>query len=195
MISVFTTRKNDCYEAALLTLTTFLVLVGCSQSEQMERDATSVPDSDSLLVYVVNYPLQYFAQRIGGDRIDVRFPAPADIDPAFWSPDGEDIAGFQRADLIFLNGAGYAAWVSRATLPQSKLVDTSAAFEDQLIPVESAITHTHGPEGAHSHGRIAFTVWLDATLALEQARAVRDALLEADPDGREGYNTRYEAGR
>ncbi len=34
-------------------------------------------------VYVVNYPLRYFTERIAGDRVDVRFPAPRDVDPAY----------------------------------------------------------------------------------------------------------------
>lgn len=38
-------------------------------------------------VYVVNYPLQYFVERIGGEQIEVVFPAPADKDPASWRPD------------------------------------------------------------------------------------------------------------
>jgi len=33
-------------------------------------------------VYTVNYPLQYFAQRIAGKHAEVIFPAPTDIDPS-----------------------------------------------------------------------------------------------------------------
>ena len=64
------------------------------------------PDAP-LSVYVVNYPLQYFAERIGGPDVRVVFPAPADGDPAFWKPSPEQIAAYQKADLILLNGASY----------------------------------------------------------------------------------------
>ena len=41
---------------------------------------------DKLRIYTVNYPLAYFAERIGGDLAQVTFPAPPDVDPAFWMP-------------------------------------------------------------------------------------------------------------
>ena len=55
------------------------------------------------VVYTVNYPLYYFATRIAGDAAEIVFPVPADIDPAFWMPAPEEIAGFQKADLILLH--------------------------------------------------------------------------------------------
>ena len=71
-----------------------------------------------LTVYVVNYPLQYFAQRIAGEHAEVVLPVPPDVDPAFWMPDVATIAAYQRADLILLNGAQYAQWLTKVSLPQ-----------------------------------------------------------------------------
>ena len=45
-----------------------------------------------LNIYVVNYPLQYFAHRIAQDHADVRFPCPKDKDPAFWIPEVSSIS-------------------------------------------------------------------------------------------------------
>ena len=42
--------------------------------------------TDRMIIYTVNYPLKYFAERIAGEHADVVFPAPADGDPAFWCP-------------------------------------------------------------------------------------------------------------
>ena len=132
--------------------------------------------ADKLTVYAVNYPLAYFAERIGGDHVNVVFPLPADIDPAFWEPDANDIAGFQQADLILLNGAGYAKWLKHASLPRRKLVNTSAAFQHDYISVEETVTHQHGPGGDHSHAGTAFTTWLDFNQASMQAKAILLAL-------------------
>ncbi|MHC4620137.1 MAG: metal ABC transporter substrate-binding protein [Planctomycetota bacterium] len=126
-------------------------------------------------MYTVNYPLQYFAQRIAGELVDVRFPAPSDEDPAYWKPDAKTIEGYQKADLILLNGATYAKWVQMTSLPTSKLVDTSSSFRDQFIRLEEAMTHAHGPEGKHAHGGIAFTTWIDFAQAAKQARAIKAA--------------------
>jgi zinc transport system substrate-binding protein len=155
-----------------------LVLSACSQERATEAPQ---PESEILSVYAVNYPLAYFAERIGGQWVEVRFPAPAGVDPAFWSPDPEVVAAYQGADLILLNGAGYAKWVERASLPRNAQVDTSAAFRENLIPLKESVTHSHGPEGGHSHKGVAFTTWLDPRLALEQAKAIRGAFAKARP--------------
>ena len=146
-----------------------------------------------LSVYAVNYPLAYFAERIGGDLVEVSLPAPPDVDPAYWSPDAETIAAYQGADLILLNGADYAKWVGRASLPAARAVDTAAGFVDRLIPLENTVTHTHGPGGEHAHAGWAFTTWLDPELARQQAAAIRDALVLARPDAEDLLTTGFAA--
>jgi zinc transport system substrate-binding protein len=138
-------------------------------------------------VVAVNAPLASFAREIGGAAVDVRFPVPPDVDPAFWSPSPDAVAEVQQADLVLRNGAGYARWLDRATLRPERLVDTSARFRDALLRVEGAVVHQHGPEGEHSHGALAFTVWLDPTLAREQAGAVARAFTAARPGGAEPF--------
>ena len=123
-------------------------------------------------IYVVNYPLQYFAERIAGDHATVVFPAPSDVDPAFWQPSVDDVLAYQQADVIFLNGANYAKWLSRVTLPRVKLVDTSAARGERLIAIADQVRHQHGPAGEHSHAGIAFTTWLDVDFAVAQAQVI-----------------------
>jgi len=138
--------------------------------------------ADPLLVYTVNYPLKYFAERVGGDSVKVVFPAPAEGDPAYWQPDIPDISAFQKADLILLNGANYAKWVQKASLPGSKLVDTSAKFRDLYISADDIVTHSHGSDGKHAHEALAFTTWLDLNLASQQAGAIAAALGRSRPD-------------
>jgi len=174
--------------ASVAGLLAMIALAGCGGERPAESSASPTsPDTARLSVFVVNYPLHYFAQRIGGDLVRVSFPVPVDLDPAFWVPGGQEVAAYQEGDLVLLNGAGYARWVRNASLPPSKLVDTSAEFADRLVTAESGVTHTHGPEGEHDHGEIAFTTWLDPRLAIEQARAIARAFEIARPEGRSGF--------
>jgi len=143
--------------------------------------STLAAEQGRLTVYTVNYPLQYFAQRIAGEHAEVTFPTPGDEDPALWQPTVEIIAGYQQADLILLNGANYAKWVNRGSLPRHKLVNTSASFRDRYIHVKVGTTHSHGPGGEHSHAGTAFTTWLDFNQAAEQARAIADAMTRKQP--------------
>lgn len=144
--------------------------------------STSALAAEPLSVYTVNYPVTYFAERIGGDHVTVTFPAPPEGDPAFWQPDAETITRYQQADLVILNGAAYAKWVELATLRDARLVHSAAAFEDRWIKIDHAFTHSHGPGGEHSHAGWAFTTWLDPTQAIEQARAIEAAFAKARPD-------------
>lgn len=168
------------------------VALACSDPHAVEP-AEAVDADARLRVYVVNHPLAYFSQRIGDARVEVHFPAPGDVDPAHWSPDAETVAAYQRADLILLNGAGYAGWTARVSLPARALVDTSARFAERLIPLEEGVTHQHGPRGAHSHRGHAFSVWLDPGLALEQAASAAQAFASARPQWREDFEAGFDA--
>ena len=145
------------------------------------------------VVYTVNYPLQYFAEAIAGDDLDVVFPAPPDVDPADWTPDVDTLIDYQAADLILLNGAGYAEWTKGVYLARSRLVDTSASFKDRLIAEESdQVPHVHGPTGAEVQGAaVAFTTWLDLSLSRAQAEAVRDAMVARWPDHAAAFAQRH----
>jgi zinc transport system substrate-binding protein len=134
-----------------------------------------------LAIRADSYPVAFFAERIAGDTADVVLPIPPSEDPESWTPSIADIAAYQEADLILLNGAGLAQWTTRATLPRASTIDTSAAFSDRLIFAEE-VTHSHGPEGTHSHAATAALTWLDLDQARQQAEAVASALAGRRPE-------------
>jgi len=136
----------------------------------------AVSAQEQATVVAVNYPLQYFAERLMGEQAEVVFPVPNGVDPSFWRPSISDISAVQSADLVLLNGAGFATWVHRVSLSRSKIVNTSAGFSDRYIATES-ITHSHGDGGEHSHEGIASYIWLDPSLAQLQAEAIASAVV------------------
>lgn len=173
-----------------------LVLAACGGEDASEETAArelEVAAGGPIVVYAVNYPLAYFAGRIGGDDVDARLPVPAGQDPAFWNPTAEEISAIQAADMILLNGAGYAGWTEKASLPRSKLVNTSASAAYRYIEADESLVHAHGPEGDHEHGSMAFTTWLDPTIAIEQARAIRDALAALRPEAEGLFDAEFAA--
>ena len=178
---------------ALMILGVIISITACSDQPERGSAQKSTGQDTKLSVYVVNYPLKYFAKRVGGDLVTVSFPAPRDIDPAFWMPDAGTVGAYQRADLIVLNGANYAKWIDRVSLPQAKLVNTSLGFKDRYASIEGSVIHTHGPQGEHSHGAIAFTTWLDPKLAIEQARAIKQALVRLRPDQQKAFQAGFDA--
>jgi len=143
-------------------------------------------------VAAVNYPLAYFAERLLGAGSQVIFPVPADTDPSFWRPGIADIAAMQAADVIALNGAGFASWTTKVSLPRSRLVNTSSGFEDQFIRTET-ITHSHGDGGSHSHTGTANYLWLDFSLATQQAEALAAMITRRLPDQASAVEQNLEA--
>ena len=156
--------------------TILLLVLVCLTACTEQEPARNSPEAgrSTPVVIATNYPLYFFAQQVAGDAVDVRFP---DIvgDPATWSPSGDQAVELQAVDLIILNGAGYEAWLSFVTVPEDRLLDTTAALADQLLLMDATV-HQHGPEGEHSHPGTAFTTWLDPQLAIGQARAIEQAL-------------------
>jgi len=148
---------------------------------------------EKLTIYTVNYPLYYFSERIGGDHVKVVLPAPEDVDPAFWEPSTDTVRQYQKADLIILNGAGYAKWTRKVSLPMLRMVDTSRAFKDDLVHIQTNVTHSHGPGGDHSHGGTAFTTWLDFSQAALQAEEIYKALVRKLPAQKQNLTKNFEA--
>jgi zinc transport system substrate-binding protein len=148
---------------------------------------------EKLTIYTVNYPLAYFAESIGKEHVMVEFPLPPSVDPAFWEPDENIVRKFQKADLIVLNGAGYAKWTSKVSLPMLRIVDTSRPFKNELIHIKTTVTHSHGPKGDHSHGGNAFTTWLDFSQAAMQAETICQALVRKMPAQKDYFARNFAA--
>lgn len=156
--------------AGILLLALCCLLTGCN------RPHPPVRSSDKLLVLTSITPLAYFAQRIGGTRVEVQALIPPAASPHTWEPRPSDLEALSRARILVLNGLGLEFWADRAA---------AAASNPKLIVVETAkglstITdNEHG--GANPH------VWLDPNLAAKQAQAIASALSEADPKGAAAY--------
>lgn len=154
-----------------------VLLTACSSPTDGDLASRS---EGPLVVYTTFFPTSYFAKRIGGEQVEVVCPVPADGDPIFWQPDSQTIRKYQQADLIVINGADFEKWVQNASLPASKLVNTAEDFQDQWIRYQEATTHSHGPEGEHTHEGIDGHTWLDPINATQQAQAIAEAMIEAD---------------
>jgi zinc transport system substrate-binding protein len=177
------TMKISC----IWLLALLIALGACSE----KKEETTHKETQAPVVYVSNYPLKYFVERMAPTPVEVRFPVPANDDPTYWKPKPEDVLALQKADLIFLNGASYEPWLNNVSLSQSKLVDTSAGFRDQLIPLKQTMTHSHGMEGEHEHSETAFTTWLDLKLAKSQAGKAKDVLVARWPQHKESIESQF----
>jgi zinc transport system substrate-binding protein len=174
----------------LFTVLFLTLFLSCKEKSKTTQD---IETTKQPVVYVSNYPLYYFAERIANSYIDLHFPASNTVDPAFWEPVTDTIVAMQNADLILLNGASYEKWMLNVSLPNSITINTSKTFETSYLNNGENFTHSHGGEGAHTHEEIAFTTWLDFSLAIQQASAIKDALVKLIPEQKQLFDQNYNA--
>jgi len=177
-------EKNPLAAAALAALLALPVLAALSCGKKDEASGPGGSGGERpLTAYTTFYPTWFFTAAIGGKHVRAVNPIPAGEDPIFFQPPPEMVRLYQEeADLIVLNGAGYARWTSRVMLPEERIVNAGASFENDLITIEDATVHSHGQSGEHSHAGIDGHTWMDPVLAMEQCRAIAAALKDRDPD-------------
>lgn len=158
-----------------------------AESTTTETASQAAP-AEPLDVRALSFPAAWLVEQVGGESVAVTNVLPAGEDAPHWSPPPELIADLQDADLIVKNGASFEKWTETSTLPSSKLVDTSQGLD--LIEIEGVV-HSHGAHGEHSHVGEDPHTWSDPLLFAEQAEAVKDALVAADPDRADAYERRY----
>lgn len=190
------TRKTP--RPAGLCLIVALALAACGRESSTAPD-TPPPSTNSSrsrdappLVMTTFYPTSYFVSRIAGDKARVECPVPSDADPIFWQPSDADLARYQSADLIVINGASFEKWVEHAVLPRTKVLDSCASVEDPLITFETT-THSHGPEGEHTHEGVDGHTWVDPQIAMQQARAIHAGLVRLMPEDRAALDENLES--
>lgn len=172
-------------QRTILLLAVFSVLALCACQPDTESKQKQAAVQATPVVVVVNYPLQFIVESLVGPEFEVLNPVPPDANPETWLPDDAMIQTIQEADLIVANGASFADWVKKLSLPRSKVLRTSLSLKDALITVPDFEMHSHGTGGAHSHaGTVAF-FWLDPALMTRQAEAIAQRLIAIDPQQKE----------
>ena len=119
----------------LLILAAFILLSCGEKKDQLETNTSQKPK-----VAVVNYPLNYFTNRVADNIVDVVYLVPGDIDPAYWEPKPQQVELYQNADLIILNGADYAKWIEKVSLPKTRIINSSLAIKENYIKLQEGIT-------------------------------------------------------
>ncbi|MBT2693009.1 zinc ABC transporter substrate-binding protein [Bacillus sp. ISL-55] len=187
-------------------------LSGCGQN------ATDQKKNDDLFqVYTTVYPLQFFAQQIGGDYVNVETVYPPGADEHTFEPSQKDMMALADADLFFYIGLGLEGFVDKAskTLKNEdvKMVPVGeslhldeAAHEDEVHTEDSSTeeghdekTHDeeehadeeHSEEDGHNHGDFDPHVWLDPIYANELALAIKEQLSEQMPEHKDTFEQNY----
>lgn len=142
------------------------------------------------IAFVSIAPQRYLVQSIAGSRLQVEVLVQPGQDPHTYEPTPKQMAQLSRGELYFRIGVAFEQSLIPRILssnPQMKIIDTQAGIELRKIEDSGYEGEVHDEHGLDPH------TWLSPLLAKHQGRTIRDALIEADPEGREVYEVGYQS--
>lgn len=173
----------------VLSLLFIILLAACGNKENIEK-------SDQISIYTTVYPLQYFAERIGGDAVNVQSIYPPGADEHSFDPTQKEMMKLADSDLFFYIGLGLEGFVENAekTLKKEhvKMIATADAITEDML--EEGHEHEEDEDEDHEeHGEFDPHVWISPVLSDALAFSVKEALIEAAPDKKEQFEENFEA--
>lgn len=116
-----------------------------------------------------------FAREVGADRVEVTQILAANADPHEYEPKPSDAESLIEADLVVRSGGDVDSWLDQ-------IVESSGSGAKELSLIDSVQTRTGDAGDVDPHW------WQDPRNAIEAVDAIRDALVEVDPDGALAYD-------
>jgi zinc/manganese transport system substrate-binding protein len=185
--------------AALLLLATALAAVGCGDSDPQ----AGTGGSETAVVATTTIAAD-LVRNVGGDRVHVDSLVPAGADPHGHEPRPSDAVAIAEAELVVKSGGDLDEWLD-------DLIESAGGEATEVTLLDSVETieggHAHEEDEAHADEEDEAQAdeardeevdphwWQHPRNAILAVEAIRDALIEADPDGREAYERNASAYR
>jgi zinc transport system substrate-binding protein len=170
------------------SLISFIVLIGIFLSSFAFFGCAQNSSTNKILIYTSIYPLYDFAQKVGGDKVEVVNMVQPGQEAHDYEPSTAQIVGLNKADLILINGLGLEGWANNLSQNlKQKVVDTSKNVP--LLEADGS-QHEHD-EHEHNHGNLDPHIWLSIKNAKQQMKNIKDALVQIDPQNAEYYQQNY----
>ena len=171
------------------------MIIGCGES----NDKNAVKNEETKPSITVSiFPLKEFAEEIAGDKVDINCLVPNNMEPHDYEPKTKDFEKLINSDAFIYNGLGLEEWVEKVNeviknedvliVDSSKNVD-SITIEDENHEEEH--NHDNEEEHDHEHGAIDPHSWLSLKEAQVQSEAIKDTLIEIDPENKAYYEQNY----
>lgn len=185
-------KKRGILFSFVLILT--LIFAGCSNNEKTTKE-----QDGKLSVYTTIFPLADFTQKIGGDYVNVETIYPPGADSHNYEPSQKQTVQVAKADLFVYNGVELEPFAKKMekTLEKENVKIVNASADLQLPTSEEHHEHEEGHNHEHDHGEDGHHhdqdphVWLDPTLAMQQAEKIKDALVELQPEHKDEFEKNF----
>lgn len=131
-------------------------------------------------------------RQVGGERVNVSAFVGPNTDMHVFQPAPGAAKDLRDANLVIINGLGFEGWADRLVKASGYKGPLVVATKD--IKARKAQDdhhghgHSHGKKGhAHGHGASDPHAWQDPSNVKVYVTNIRDALINADPAGKEQY--------
>ncbi|CEG28295.1 metal ABC transporter solute-binding protein, Zn/Mn family [Bacillus sp. B-jedd] len=177
---------------ALFILLAGTLLSACADDTRQQTEKSP----DKLSIYTTVYPLQFFAERIGGEHAEVHTIYPPGADEHTFEPSQKDMIALAESDLFFYIGLGLEGFAEKAKTSLKNEDVTIVAAADKINLEKAALENEEDgheeDEHGHSHSGIDPHIWLDPVYAKELAKSVMDGMAEKMPENRADFEKNYQ---
>jgi zinc transport system substrate-binding protein len=160
-----------------------IVLASCGDDDDSDA-ASGQASSDVISIEASFYPLQWMAQQVGGDQVDVTSLTKPGAEPHDLELTPRDVADITDADVVvYLSGFQPAVDDAVEQVDETKVYDAAPAAELDLTytPIEE------GEEASDEAGSIDPHFWLDPSRLAAVADDFASYLGDVDPDNADTY--------
>ena len=126
-----------------------------------------------------------FVKNVGGDRVEVGTLVGPNGNAHVYAPSPGDAKKVADAKLVVVNGLGFEGWLERLVKASGTKAPIVVATKG-IKPHERAGEHDHDHD--HDHGRADPHAWQSVANAKIYVANIRDALIAADPAGKDAYS-------
>jgi zinc/manganese transport system substrate-binding protein len=147
---------------------------------------TAAPAQEKLPVVASFSILGDFVKNVGGDRVSVALLVGPEGDAHVYQPSPADAKKLAGAKVIFVNGFKFEGWIDRlikASGTKANVVVATKSIKPREMEDED---HDAKKGGAHEHG-VDPHAWQSIANARIYVANIRDALIAADPGGKQTY--------
>jgi len=165
-------------------------LTACGTDGALEPGGPDSQIESVLDVAAAFYPLEFALEQIGGERLSITSLTQPGAEPHDVELTPRQVAQLANADLVvYLQHFQPAVDDAVASVATGSSLDVSPAADLTLTAADHG--HEHGDEEdreAESSGAVDPHFWLDPTRYASVADAIRDRLIELDPEGADQYS-------
>jgi zinc/manganese transport system substrate-binding protein len=119
-------------------------------------------------------------KNVGGERLQVGTLVGPNGNSHVYAPSPGDAKSVADAKLVFVNGLGFEGWIDR-------LVKASGTKAPIIVATKGIKPRERAGAGGHDHGPADPHAWQSVANAKVYVANIRDALIAADPAGKEVY--------